>query len=110
MPKNKQQQRNSPQRVRYQHETNFNHPPVFAPSSHHSTDSISYAKPAEIYVYARKRPLLSSETNFRDIISVPDNKRMIMSENKSNLDCTPLLKKVLKFFQRKDEHHFCSIE
>lgn len=55
---------------------------------------VSYAKPAEIYVYARKRPLLSNEIHFEDAISVPDNKRLLIAENKSNLDCTPLLKKV----------------
>ena len=86
---------------RYQHDTNFNHPSVFTPSSHHPNESISYAKPAEIYVYARKRPLLSSESNFRDTISIPDNKHMIMIENKSNLDSTPLLKKVIDFSSAK---------
>lgn len=67
---------------------------MFASSSHHNTDAISYAKPAEIYVYARKRPLLSSEKTFEDTIVVPDNQRVIIAENKANLDCTPLLKKV----------------
>ncbi|UJR20732.1 hypothetical protein I4U23_023851 [Adineta vaga] len=62
-------------------------------SSYRTTDTISYAKPAEIYVYARKRPLLSSETTFEDVIAIPDNKRIIITENKANLDCTPLLKK-----------------
>lgn len=57
---------------------------------------MSYAKPAEIYVYARKRPLLSNETNLRDVISAPDNKHLIMLETKSNIDSTPLLKKVIE--------------
>ncbi|CAF0793299.1 unnamed protein product [Adineta ricciae] len=60
---------------------------------HYPTETNSYGKPAEIYVYARKRPLLPSETNFEDIIAVPDDKRIIIAENKANLDCTPLLKK-----------------
>lgn len=67
-------------------------------SPRHSHDTISYAKPAEIYVYARKRPLLPTEMNFQDAITVPDNKRILITENKSNLDCTPLLKKVEKIF------------
>jgi hypothetical protein len=100
IPTSKRQQ-NSSHRVHYQHETNFNHPSIFVPSSHSQNDVISYAKPAEIYVYARKRPLLSSETNFHDTISIPDNKHIIMSENKSNLDCTPLLKQVFIFVNKR---------
>ena len=67
-----------------------------------TNDTISSAKAAEIYVYARKRPLLSSENNFQDMITVPDNKRIIISENKANLDCTPLLKKV--YFKKKKKN------
>ncbi|CAF2554581.1 unnamed protein product [Rotaria sp. Silwood2] len=92
VPTNKHQ-RNTPHHVHYQHEKNSNHASVFVPSSHSTTDIISYAKPAEIYVFARKRPLLSNEINFHDTISVPDNKRIIIAENKANLDCTQLLKK-----------------
>ena len=73
---------------------NNNHESIFVSSPRHAHDGISYAKPAEIYVYARKRPLLSTENNFQDSIAVPDNKRIIIAENKANLDCTPLLKKV----------------
>jgi len=72
----------------------LNHASIFVPSSHTTTDAISYAKPAEIYVYARKRPLLLSEIDFYDSISVPDNKHILIAENKANLDCTSLLKKV----------------
>ncbi|CAF3497184.1 unnamed protein product [Rotaria sp. Silwood1] len=92
VPTNKRQ-RNASHHVHYQHEKNSNHTSIFVPSSHSTTDLVSYAKPAEIYVFARKRPLLSNEINFHDIISVPDNKRIIIAENKANLDCTPLLKK-----------------
>lgn len=67
---------------------------MYVSSPRHSHDVSSYGKPAEIYVYARKRPLLPTESNFQDVISVPDNKRIIIAENKANLDCTPLLKKV----------------
>ncbi|CAF1214547.1 unnamed protein product [Didymodactylos carnosus] len=66
---------------------------IFSPSRGGSNISTSYAKPAEIYVYARKRPLLSTETNFNDAIITPDPKRMIITEQKANLDCTSLLKK-----------------
>ncbi|CAF3544250.1 unnamed protein product [Rotaria sordida] len=92
IPTNKRQQ-NTSHHVHYQHEKNLNQTSIFVPSSHSTTDIISYAKPAEIYVFARKRPLLSNEIHFHDIISVPDNKRIIITENKANLDCTPLLKK-----------------
>ncbi|CAF4178972.1 unnamed protein product [Rotaria socialis] len=85
--------RNSPYRATHQFTSNSHHGSIFASSSHHASDTISYAKPAEIYVYARKRPLLSTESNFQDAITVPDNKRIIIAENKANLDCTPLLKK-----------------
>ena len=71
-----------------------NHGSFFVSSPRHNNDMTSYAKPAEIYVYARKRPLLPAESNFQDTIAVPDNKRIIITENKANLDCTPLLKKV----------------
>jgi hypothetical protein len=76
------------------HRTSFHHGSIFVSSPRHANDLSSYGKPAEIYVYARKRPLLSNETNFQDTIAVSDNKRIIITENKANLDCTPLLKKV----------------
>ncbi|CAF0858388.1 unnamed protein product [Adineta steineri] len=85
--------RSNTHRSNFQQETNYHHSPLFVSSPRHATDTISYAKPAEIYVYARKRPLLSNETNFEDTVTVPDNKRVIITENKANLDCTPLLKK-----------------
>ncbi|CAF0805376.1 unnamed protein product [Didymodactylos carnosus] len=66
---------------------------IFSSNVDGMTTSTLYAKPAEIYVYARKRPLLSTETNFNDGIIVPDQKRMIIAEKKSNLDRSPLLKK-----------------
>ncbi|CAF1553373.1 unnamed protein product [Adineta steineri] len=91
--------RSNTHRSNFQQETNYHHSPLFVSSPRHTTDTISYAKPAEIYVYARKRPLLSNETNFEDTVTVPDNKRVIITENKANLDCTPLLKKV--FFEKK---------
>ncbi|CAF2168879.1 unnamed protein product [Rotaria magnacalcarata] len=92
VPTNKRQ-RNTSHRVHYQNERNLNHATIFTSSSQSTKDFVSYAKPAEIYVYARKRPLLTNEINFQDTISVPDNRRIIITENKANLDCTPLLKK-----------------
>ncbi|CAF3394742.1 unnamed protein product [Rotaria sp. Silwood1] len=92
IPSNKRP-RNISYRANYHFSSNMHHGSIFVSSSHHTNDIISYGKPAEIYVYARKRPLLSTESNFQDMISVPDNKRIIISENKANLDCTPLLKK-----------------
>lgn len=89
------QQETTNNRSHYENETN--HPrqsSVFINSSRNSGDSVSFSKPAEIYVYARKRPLLSSEVSFQDIISVANNKTLIIAENKANLDSTPLLKKV----------------
>ena len=94
MPTNKRTQ-SSVVRVHYQNENHSHQPSVFVSSSHNQFDSASYAKPAEIYVYARKRPLLANEIKFRDTILVPDSKNMLIEEHKSNLDCTPLLKKVL---------------
>ncbi|CAF3919812.1 unnamed protein product [Rotaria sp. Silwood2] len=92
IPSNKRS-RNISYRANYQFSSKIHHGSIFVSSSHHTNDTVSYAKPAEIYVYARKRPLLSTESNFQDSIAVPDNKRIIISENKANLDCTPLLKK-----------------
>ena len=77
---------------------NHHHGSIFGSSSHPTNDTTSYAKPAEIYVYARKRPLLSTETKFQDVITVPDQKRIIVAESKTNLDCSPLLKRVLFAF------------
>ena len=95
MPTNKRQ-RNVSQRIQYQHESNNNnnHAAIFVPATSSTAEIVSYAKPAEIYVYARKRPLLLSEIDFYDTISVPDNKRIVIAENKANVDCTSLLKKV----------------
>ncbi|CAF1231475.1 unnamed protein product [Adineta ricciae] len=94
VPTNKRQ-RNVSQRIQYQHESNNNnnHAAIFVPSTSSTAEIVSYAKPAEIYVYARKRPLLLSEIDFYDTISVPDNKRIVIAENKANVDCTSLLKK-----------------
>lgn len=54
---------------------------------------------SDIYVYARKRPKLACEANFRDIIDVkPSDIRnpatICVNEMKSALDGTPVLKKV----------------
>ncbi|CAF0902470.1 unnamed protein product [Rotaria sordida] len=92
IPSNKRS-RNISYRANYQFSSNIHHNSIFVSSSHNTNDIISYGKPAEIYVYARKRPLLSTESNFQDTITVLDNKHIIISENKANLDCTPLLKK-----------------
>ena len=100
---NQANKRNSNHRVHYQHESNGKHGSIFVSSSHKESDVISYAKPAEIYVYARKRPLLSSESNFQDAISIPNNKHIIIAQNKANLDCTPLLKKVLFELESNDD-------
>jgi hypothetical protein len=43
------------------------------------------------------------------MIAVPDNKRIIITENKANLDCTPLLKKVLFFFSKRKEKDEISV-
>ncbi|CAF3748329.1 unnamed protein product [Adineta steineri] len=92
VPTNKRQ-RNVSHRNHYQHEAVQNHSSIFVPSHTSTNDIISYAKPAEIYVYARKRPLLLSEIDFYDTISVLDNKHLIIAENKANVDCTSSLKK-----------------
>ncbi|UJR28875.1 hypothetical protein I4U23_010097 [Adineta vaga] len=92
VPTNKRQ-RNASQRIHYQHESTGNHSSIFVSSNTNATESISYEKPAEIYVYARKRPLLLSEIDFYDTISVPDNKHIIIGENKANVDGTSSLKK-----------------
>jgi hypothetical protein len=44
--------------------------------------------------------------NLHDTISAPDNKHLIISENKSNLDCTPLIKKVFDFIQKKNNFDY----
>jgi hypothetical protein len=93
LPK-QEQHRNSVLRTDHVHESNCRHGSVFAQSTANHTDRISYGKPAEIYVYARKRPLLSNEKNLADIITTVNSKHMIIAENKFNLDSTPLLKKV----------------
>jgi hypothetical protein len=85
------------------HRSSFHNGSIFVSSPRHHNDTISYGKPAEIYVYARKRPLLSTESNFQDTIAAPDNKRIIITENKANLDCSPLLKKVF-FFKIQNEN------
>lgn len=71
------------------------HASLLASSFHQSHDLISYDKPAEIYVYARKRPLLSAVANFRDTINVTDPQHMNIAENKANLDGTSFIKQVL---------------
>lgn len=91
------------------HRTSFHHNSIFVSSPRHPTDPNSYGKPAEIYVYARKRPLLPAETNFQDTITVPDNKRIIITENKANLDSTPLLKKVFPNSDRSNNYISLSI-
>ena len=89
---------------------------MFTVSSRNAPEVVSYAKPAEIYVYARKRPLLSSEITFEDIITIPNNKSLILAENKSNLDSTPLLKKVsdhhlnLVFQETINRDGFCFLQ
>ncbi|CAF1528080.1 unnamed protein product, partial [Adineta steineri] len=101
VPTNKRQ-RNVSHRNHYQHEAVQNHSSIFVPSHTSTNDIISYAKPAEIYVYARKRPLLLSEIDFYDTISVLDNKHLIIAENKANVDCTSSLKKVFSYDNKKD--------
>ena len=90
----------APQRGYFQQDSPNHHGGIFVSASHQPNETITYGKPAEIYVYARKRPLLATEGNFQDAITVPDSKRILVAENKANLDCSPLLKKVsCLFFQ-----------